>query len=35
MKQRGFPMTGSKAGSPTPSKKVVGKGKSAAAVKRK
>jgi hypothetical protein len=35
MKQRGFPMTGAKTGSPTPSKKAASKGKSAAAVKRK
>jgi peptidyl-dipeptidase Dcp len=34
MKQRGFPMTGAKAGSPTPTQKPGGKGKSAAA-KRK
>ena len=30
MKQRGFPMTGAKAGSPTPSKKPAGRGKPAA-----
>jgi len=35
MKQRGFPMAGAKAASPTPAKKPVGKIKSAAGVKRK